>query len=128
MTAGVGAMLSPLLATAGASEAGETQILEQDLPHLSLDKWRMTALDVTYAPGEMDEAHRHPGFVFGYVVEGTLRFQVDGQPATTYHAGQMFYEGPGSVHRVSGNASTTRPARLLAMIFAEKGLPLSTPV
>jgi len=33
----------------------------------------------------------------------------------------MFYEWPGSTHRVSANESKTEPAKLLAMIFAPKG-------
>jgi quercetin dioxygenase-like cupin family protein len=126
LTAGVGAMLSPTLATAGTSEI-DKPVLQQDLPTLSLDNWRMTAVEVTYGPGEMDKAHRHPGFVFGYVIEGALRFQVDGQPETIYHAGQMFYEAPGSVHRVSGNGSATRRVRFIAMIFADKTQPLTAP-
>jgi len=39
----------------------------------------------------------------------------------------MFYEQPGATHEVSGNASQTRPARLLAMVFAKKGATLTTP-
>lgn len=131
VTASAGALLSPLLAFAAAAEVAvdDKTIFEQNLPNLQLDNWRMTALEVTYAPGEMDDPHRHPGFVFGYVVEGTLHFQLDGQTSsTTYHAGQMFYEFPGSVHRVSGNASKTEPAKLLAMIFAPRGEPLTRPV
>jgi hypothetical protein len=31
------------------------------------------------------------------------------------------------VHLVSGNASATEPARVLAMVFAEKGVPRTTP-
>jgi len=126
--AGVGAFLSPLIARAANPAAGDKPIFEQDLPHVLLDNWEMTALEVTYAPGEMDEAHRHPGFVFGYVLEGSLRFQLDGQTATIYSAGQMFYEFPGSVHRTSGNASSTQPARLLAMIFAPHDQPLTVRV
>jgi hypothetical protein len=39
----------------------------------------------------------------------------------------MFMEPPGSVHEVSRNASQTEPARLLALNFAKKGLPATTP-
>jgi len=108
--------------------AGVKPVLEQELPAVTMDDWKLTAVEVTYDPGEVDPPHRHPGFVFGYVIEGTLRFQVDGQQATVYHAGQMFYEAPGSVHRLSANASTTQPCRFLAMIFAEKSRPLTVPV
>jgi quercetin dioxygenase-like cupin family protein len=127
MTAGVATILGPLLTAAGATEADKT-LLEQDLPTVSTNNWRMTAIEVTYDAGEMDKPHRHPGFVFGYVIDGALRFQVDGQPEKTLHAGAMFYEAPGSVHRVSGNASKTRPVRFVAMIFADKTAALTTPV
>jgi hypothetical protein len=40
----------------------------------------------------------------------------------------MFYEAPGSTHEVSRNASDTKPARFLALIFAKKGSTLTTPV
>jgi quercetin dioxygenase-like cupin family protein len=39
----------------------------------------------------------------------------------------MFYEPPGSTHEVSSNASSTEPAKLLALIFAKKGETLTTP-
>jgi quercetin dioxygenase-like cupin family protein len=39
----------------------------------------------------------------------------------------MFYEPPGSIHQVSANASATKPARMLAMVFAKKGVPRSMP-
>ena len=104
-----------------------TTVLEQTLPEVTLHNWKLTALEVTYAPGEVDTPHKHPGFVFGYVIDGTLRFQVDGRPQVTYKSGQMFYEAPGSVHRVSANASATQPCRFLAMIFAEGDLPLTAP-
>ena len=134
--AGAATALSPVLAQASAGTsaitstsgaAGVIPVLKQELPPVNLADWMMSAVEVTYAPGEVDTPHRHPSFVFGYVLEGALRFQVDGQPETTYHTGQMFYEAPGSVHRVSANASATQPVRFLAMVFAHKGTPLTDP-
>jgi quercetin dioxygenase-like cupin family protein len=127
VTAGIGTAFAPLLAILSAETSQDRQVLAQDLPQVTMNGWRMTALEVTYKPGEMDEAHRHPGFVFGYVIEGSLKFGVDGGTPRTVHAGEMFYEPPGSVHRLSGNASATQPARLLAMIFADKAAPLESP-
>ncbi len=76
----------------------------------------------------MGAAHRHPGFVLVYVLEGAVVARISGQgEEKTYTAGQMFYEQPGATHEVSKNASQTQPARLLAMIFAKKGSPLTTP-
>jgi len=38
---------------------------------------------------------------------------------TTYKAGQSFSELPGDRHRVSANASETRPAKLLAVFVVD---------
>jgi len=35
--------------------------------------------------------------------------------------GDVFYEAPGSIHLPSGSARITKPARILALAFAEKG-------
>jgi quercetin dioxygenase-like cupin family protein len=61
------------------------------------------------------------------VLEGEIRFQLRGQPEKTFRAGEMFFEPPGSVHQVSANASSSKPARLLALIFAEQGAQLTKP-
>jgi len=89
----------------------------------------VTVSYVDYAPGRVGAAHRHPGFVLAYVLEGAVVARISGQgEEKTYTAGQMFYEQPGATHEVSKNASQTQPARLLAMIFAKKGSTLTTPV
>jgi len=49
------------------------------------------------------------------VLEGAIRSQVNDGPVTTYKAGQSFSELPGDRHRVSANASETRPAKLLGV-------------
>ena len=37
------------------------------------------------------QAHRHSGFVLGYVLEGEIRFGVDGGEQTIYRANPVFY-------------------------------------
>ena len=103
------------------------QIVQRDAPAVNLDGWQMTATEVSYAPGEASARHRHPGFVCGYVLEGQYRFAVDGHPESILSAGQMFFENPGDVHAVSGNASKTEPARILAIVFTKKGDPVTLP-
>ena len=102
-------------------------VFQHDLPEVSLKGWSVTAVEVTYQPGESSTAHRHPGITIAYVLEGEIRSKVGDQPEATYSAGQMFIESPGELHAVSANASTTRPAKLLALLLAEKGTPLTTP-
>jgi quercetin dioxygenase-like cupin family protein len=104
-------------------------VFKHDLPNVTMDDWEVTVSYVDYAPGRIGAAHRHPGFVLAYVLEGAVVARISGQgEEKTYTAGQMFYEQPGATHEVSKNASQTQPARLLAMIFAKKGSTLTTPV
>ena len=102
-------------------------IVQRDAPPVNLDGWQMTATEVSYGPGESSSRHRHPGFVCGYVLEGQYRFAVDGQKETVLSTGQMFFENPGDVHAVSGNASQSQPARILAIVFTKKGDPVTIP-
>jgi quercetin dioxygenase-like cupin family protein len=104
-------------------------VFTHDLPNVTMDGWEVTVSYVDYPPGRVGAAHRHPGFVLAYVLEGAVIARISGQgEEKTYTAGQMFYEQPGATHEVSKNASQTQPARLLAMIFAKKGSTLTTPV
>lgn len=82
-----------------------------------------TMLTVEYQPGGMSLPHRHDAHVFVYVLEGSVKMQVDGQPEVTLTAGQTFYENPSDVHRVSANASTTQPAKILVFMVKDKDKP-----
>lgn len=107
--------------------SGTPPVFQHDLPNVTMDGWQVHVSIVNMPPGREGRAHHHPGFVLAYVLEGAIVTKISDQPETTYQTGQMFYEPPGSTHQVSRNASTTEPAKLLAMIFAKKGLPLTTP-
>jgi quercetin dioxygenase-like cupin family protein len=110
------------------SPAGDSKIVFQhDVPDMTLKDWSVTAVEVSYGPGESSPAHRHPGITIAYVLEGEIRSKVGDEPEKTYTAGQMFLETPGQLHAVSRNASATRPAKLLAVLLAKKGTPRTTP-
>ncbi|WP_269759005.1 cupin domain-containing protein [Variovorax sp. E3] len=80
----------------------------------------MTALVVSYAPGGKTPAHRHgKAFVVGYVLEGAIRSRLDNGKEQVFHAGESWTEAPGAHHAVSDNASTTEPAKLLAIFIAD---------
>ena len=104
-----------------AAPTGRGPVFKQDLPNVSLDGWEVTVSIVDMPPGRVGMAHRHPGFVLAYVLEGQIRTKISDTPEKVYQQGEMFYEWPGSTHRVSANESKTEPAKLLAMIFAPKG-------
>jgi quercetin dioxygenase-like cupin family protein len=127
LTTAAGAMMMSLSGAGAAAPPQARQLVQRDAPPVNLEGWQMTATEVSYGPGESSNRHRHPGFVCGYVLEGQYRFAVDGQPEVVLSAGQMFFENPGDVHAVSGNASKTQPARILAIVFTKKGDPVSIP-
>jgi quercetin dioxygenase-like cupin family protein len=101
--------------------SGIKAIYKRDLPPVSLNGWHVTVLELTFPPGMTSPKHTHPGFVLGYILEGEYRFQLEGEREKVLSTGDVFYEAPGSIHLPSGNASTTKPARILALDFAEKG-------
>jgi quercetin dioxygenase-like cupin family protein len=74
-----------------------------------------------YQPGGSSPAHTHPNsaFIYATVLEGAIRSKVNDGPVTTYRAGESFSELPGDQHGVSENASTTEPARLLAVFVVD---------
>ena len=70
--------------------------------------------------------HTHPGEEIIYIIEGSLEYQIEGQPPKTYNAGDALTVPAGVVHAVrnvgSGNAAE------LATYVVEKGKPLLTVV
>jgi quercetin dioxygenase-like cupin family protein len=85
---------------------------------------------VEYGPGGYSPGHTHPksAFIYATVLEGAIRSQVNEGPVTTYTAGQSFSELPGDRHDVSANASTTKPAKLLAVFVVDTNeTELTTP-
>jgi quercetin dioxygenase-like cupin family protein len=110
-----------------AGGGGRKVVFEHDLPDVTLEHWAVTAVEVAYQPGQSTPAHRHPGLTFAYVLEGEIAAKIGDEPEKVYTAGQMFMETPGQLHAVSRNASATKPARLLALLLAQKGQPLTTP-
>jgi quercetin dioxygenase-like cupin family protein len=127
MGSAAGLLLLNELTRAQSAGGGRKTVFQRDLPEVTLKGWSVTVVEVTYGPGESTPAHRHPGITIAYVLEGEVRSKVGDDPERTYAVGEMFLETPGQLHAVSGNASATRPARLLALLLAEKGAQLTTP-
>jgi quercetin dioxygenase-like cupin family protein len=104
-------------------QAAVQQLLSEPLPDVPGKE--VILLTVGYLPGGASLPHRHDADVFVYVLEGTLRMQVDGQPVVILHPGQTFHEGPGDIHRVSENASPTQAARFLVFMVKDVGRPVT---
>ena len=79
-------------------------------------KARATTFEVTFAPGVGGAPHRHPGPIFGYVLEGQFEFAVERDAVRTLKAGATFYEPAMALHRVSRNPSDKTTTRVLAVL------------
>ncbi|MEW2508331.1 cupin domain-containing protein [Amycolatopsis sp. NPDC047767] len=100
-----------------------TPLIQQALPNVQGKTF--TSVIVTLPPGARAAPHRHgEAFVYAYVLDGTVRSQLEGQPITTYHQGQNWIEQPGAHHVLTDNTSTTAPARLLVVFVADPGAQL----
>src|SRR5208283_5426312 len=51
-----------------------------------------------FPAGVTTPKHTHPGEELVYVLEGTLEFQLEGQPPVTVKAGEVFFVPTGTVH------------------------------
>jgi quercetin dioxygenase-like cupin family protein len=77
---------------------------------------RATTLEVTIEPGKGSAPHRHPGAVFGYILEGEYDWAINDQPVKRLKVGDTFYEPTGALHRVSHNPGKTVTRLLVVMV------------
>ena len=108
------------LAQAPTDKAAKvTLVAEHELPNVPGKSLR--AVLVEYGPGAGSPSHRHPAsaFIYARVLEGAIRSKVNDAPERTYQAGESWTEKPGDHHQVSQNASTTAPAKLLAVFVVD---------
>lgn len=125
---GAAAVLAQVVAAQTKTQAPPAPLVfEHDLPDVNMHNWEVRATEIHYEPGGTSTAHRHPGITLVYVLEGEIESQVESGAVQTYGPGRMFIETPNQLHRVSRNASKTKPARFLAILLTEKGVPLVTP-
>lgn len=78
----------------------------------------LTALTVTYRPGQFSLPHHHEADAFVYVVAGHVRSQVGAAPARVYGPGESWFEPAGAHHVLCRNASPTESATMLVVFVA----------
>src|SRR3979409_395038 len=116
----------PATAQQPAPATTGTALLKQVLADVPGREVMGITLDIP--PGGGSAPHRHPGHhVFGYVLEGSYKLKLDQGDEKILTKGQTFYEAPGQLHAVSANGSATEPAKVLAVIVAESGKPVTVP-
>jgi quercetin dioxygenase-like cupin family protein len=114
---------APALAAPAAESVAP--LVQQPLP--GMPGKQFTAAVVTFPPGARAAAHRHgSAFLYAYVLEGSVRSQIAGEAARTYHVGEGWTEPPGAHHLLTENTSDAAQARLLVTFVANVGEPLKT--
>lgn len=104
---------------AAHEKAKVTLVYEHALPNVPGKS--VKGVLVEYAPGGSSPGHTHASsaFIYATVLEGAVKSQINDGPVTTFRAGESFSEMPGDRHGVSANASSTEPARLLAVFIVD---------
>lgn len=74
-------------------------------------------------------AHRHSGPVFGYVIEGEILFELEGDAPYLIKAGEAFFEPGGDViHYQAANLSPDVKSRFVVSMLCAPDVPMITMV
>jgi hypothetical protein len=85
---------------------------------------------VTLPPGSPGSPpHRHSGPAFGYVVEGEMIFELEGESERVVRAGETFWEPGGDlIHYQDGNNLRDVETKFIVTMFCVPGQPMLVPV
>ncbi|BBX69760.1 cupin domain-containing protein [Mycolicibacterium psychrotolerans] len=95
-------------------------------PHIPAGAEAMTAV-IEWGPGDAGAPpHRHPGGpCFGYVLEGEMLFELEGEAPRVITAGEAFWEPGGDViHYSDGNNRDDVPLRFLVTMLCRPGVEM----
>lgn len=117
------------LAFQGArGRAGVKTLFDRDvIEKLDGKDARVTMVELAIEPGKGGPPHRHPGPVFGYVLEGQFELALGDEPVRTLEVGDTFYEPTGILHRVSRNPNPKTRTRVLAVLLRPRDAKVTTP-
>jgi quercetin dioxygenase-like cupin family protein len=87
----------------------------------------LSAATVDFPPGVASPSHHHAGFVFVYVLAGSVDSQLNDDPPQHFEVGDSWVEPPGTRHTKIVNPSKTDTARILAVFVAPTGAQLTVP-
>jgi quercetin dioxygenase-like cupin family protein len=97
-------------------------LLQRDL---AIPGYEVELVEVTIAVGGREGRHSHAGTLVGYILQGELTLEQDGQPTRVIKAGESVLIEPGRVHEGINKGSV--PVKAVVTFVTEKGKPLTTP-
>ena len=83
----------------------------------------ITGVILTLKPGEETGLHTHPVPAFGYLLEGELTVDYEGESARVYRAGDAILEAMAVAH--NGRNTGSADMRILAVFMGAEGRPVS---
>ena len=114
-----------------AHDAGDkvTPNFEQAIPNIPGKSLIAVVVDDPPGGASVPHSHAKSSFIYAYVISGSIESKVNDGPTRVYKAGESWSEPPGSRHTISRNASTTEPAKLLAVFVVDTDdKELTTPI
>ncbi len=111
----------------GPSPTNVFDVLLHETPRITPDSAAMVAT-VTIPPGDPGSGpHRHSGPVFGYVIEGEILFELEGERPHAIKAGEAFWE-PGFevVHYQAANLRTDVASTFVVFMLCAPDVPMMT--
>lgn len=97
-------------------------IVRKQLLAATIGARNLTSVDVReirFEPGQQTGRHLHPCPVFGYIVEGAARVQIEGQSAQRLPAGSAFHEPAGTIIAQFDNDSVSEPMTFVAFYLLD---------
>src|ERR1700691_4509066 len=107
------------------TKPGNTVLMAEGPPFVPLGSEAMTVL-IELPPGDPGSPpHRHSGPVFGYLLDGEMIFELEGEPERVIRAGEAFWEPGGDViHYQAANNLADRWSRLVVVMMCVPGQPM----
>jgi quercetin dioxygenase-like cupin family protein len=113
------AFLAMIAVSAAPQPAPKWKELQRhDIPGTALEG--VTTI-IEIPAGGVSARHSHPGEDFGYVIEGTIVLQVDGDPPVTLKAGDVFLTTRGRIHNARNIGTSI--AKAVDTYVIDKGKP-----
>ena len=111
----------------GPSPTNVLDVQLHETPRIAPNSAAMVAT-VTIPPGDPGSGpHRHSGPVFGYVLEGEILFELEGERPYPIKAGEAFWEpGFDVVHYQAANLRTDIPSKFVVFMLCAPGVPMMT--
>jgi quercetin dioxygenase-like cupin family protein len=117
-------MIAVLIVGSGLGQQPGVNRTDLQRHDLSIPAREAVRVRVDTGPGTTAPKHQHPGEEIIYVLEGSLKYEVEGKSPVTLKAGDVLFIPAGTIHSAS-NVGNSNAAEL-ATYVVEKGKPLLT--